>query len=291
MLPFLYPIENINTKEVSLKHLNNEIIISNNINLKENTEFESFLIKYLRKGLSSYFPNLNIRLLNVYNIKSKLNDNPDFMTQNLLNESLDFLSVLNDDMSLVGNRKDKRRKAIEGETPENQSSLVEIEKLIVDARYNDFRRQELERQIKINLKESLYYNGLIFFDTYEEKKKFLRSSIGYFGLHLQGKNIKFFDADFCNTLNLNQIASEQMPIAKLVKILNLQLKFKNFQGPLLEIPNYINELLAVENIEGSESVFLRFNSFTDALAASEIFAEKPINKVYYLLLLLFIFSI
>ena len=108
----------------------------------------------------------------------------------------------------------------------------------------------------------------------------MRSGIGCFGLHLQGKNVKFYDADFCNILTINQTTNE-MSMDQLLRHLNTQLKSQNFDGPLLEKPHYINEMLQIDNIIGSTPVFIRFNSFSNALKALEIFQMPPFRNVKY----------
>ena len=115
MIPFLYPVENIVKNEVTLKQLNNEIILANNINLRENDQFKTFLVKFLKKALSSNFPNINVKLLNLYNIKPKLFEQQNFMDQMLLNESLDFLENIKDDMKLISDQKERKKRKVENQ--------------------------------------------------------------------------------------------------------------------------------------------------------------------------------
>jgi hypothetical protein len=161
---------------------------------------------------------------------------------------------------------------------------MNIEDIINDKKYLHYRINEIENEIKKHYKASIFCSGLLHFDTYGEKIEFLRSSVGYFGLYIDGKNIKFLDADFANYISIQHIISNDVTLEKLLNHLNIQLRAKNYDDNLLEIPNYKYEKLNFEFIEMKKTVYVRFNSFITALSAYRIFKFYPFNKVLFIII-------
>ena len=112
-----------------------------------------------------------------------------------------------------------------------------------------------------------------------EKKTFLNSGAGIFGVHLQGKCVRFYDADFCNLLEMTQYVQEEPNLPDLLKYINTFFKKREFKGPLLELPKYLNPEGVVSELENSKQIFLRFNSFENALEAYRLMNTYPMSYV------------
>lgn len=156
---------------------------------------------------------------------------------------------------------------------------MNIEDIINDKKYLDYRKIEIEKEIEAHFKSKIFCSGLLHFDKYEEKLRFLNSSVGCFGLNLNGMNIKFFDADFSHFLCVKQLISEDFQLEELLKYLNIQLKSKNYNGQLLDLPNYQIENNIFESLNSRTIVYIRFNSFLNAYNAHKILRLYPFKKV------------
>lgn len=189
---------------------------------------------------------------------------------NISSETLDLYNCLKDDINISGDRKIKK---------DANSNHMDIEDIINDKKYLLYRKLEIEKEIQKHYKANIFCSGLLQFDKYEEKLNFLRSSVGCFGLNLNGQNIKFLDADFSNYLSVQQVISEDFQLEELLKYINIQLKAKNYNGQLLEIPNYYNNSISFDSLKDNKVIYIRFNSFTNALSAYRIFKLYPFNKV------------
>ncbi len=165
---------------------------------------------------------------------------------------------------------------------DSNSNHMNIEDIINDKKYLHYRINEIENEIKKHYKASIFCSGLLHFNTYKEKIDFLRSSVGYFGLYIDGQNIKFLDADFANYLSIQQVISEDFEIGELLKYLNIQLKSKNYNENLLELPDYKYENIGIKSLKKNKTVYIRFNSFKNAILAYRIFKHYPFKKVLFI---------
>jgi hypothetical protein len=296
-MPFFYPIQDRESGKTTIKHLNNEIIIKNGINLSKSPEFKTFVEKYLLRAVLNGFnternndqyiensmKNMRVEILNCFSAKSQTNDYYDI---NLVNESVDFISEVfegtdeakHESMERIG----RYRTYYKTEVDESKEEIYNMNKFIENTKYLQLRKFEIEKEIKGRMKEPILCSGLIQFNNYEEKKLFLNSGAGVFGVHLQGKNVRFMDADFCNILEIKHYLGD-MNLKDLMKFINLRLKIKNANGLMLEMPNYVNDIsgvLSSQTLEDPDTrIYLRFNSFLNALRAYEIFKEDPLKKV------------
>ena len=113
------------------------------------------------------------------------------------------------------------------------------------------------------------------------KASFLKSGAGVFGVHLQGKTVRFLDADFCNVLEIRHYLGEKT-LPEINSFLNLKLKIKN-SDLILNVPNNINEvsdLISTKSVDDFiPRIYIRFNSFIDALKAYQIFKDSPLKHV------------
>lgn len=297
-MPFFYPIQDKESGKTIIKHLNNEIIIKNGINLSKSPEFKSFVEKYLLRAVLNGFntenndeytensmKNMRVEILSCYSPKSQVND---YYDMNLVNESVDFINEVfeNTDeakqqsMEKMG----KYRTYYKTEVDESKEEIYNMTKFIENTRYLQLRKHEIEKEIKGRIKDPILCNGLIQFNNYEEKKIFLNSGAGTFGVHLQGKNVRFMDADFCNVLEVKHYLGDNCKnIKDLMKFINLRFKIKNENALMLEMPNYVNDIsgtLSSQTLDDPDCrIYIRFNSFLNALRAYQLFKEEPLKKV------------
>jgi hypothetical protein len=149
-------------------------------------------------------------------------------------------------------------------------------------KYIQLRKNEIEKEIKNRLKDSILCNGIIKFNSYQEKKEFLNSGAGTFGVHLQGKNVRFTDADFCNVIELSNFVNT-LNLNGIKDLINIRFKLKNADFLNLEIPNYVNDVYDSSSKildDPSQKIYIRFNSFSEAYKAIELFNEtEPLKKV------------
>jgi hypothetical protein len=281
-MPFFYPVKDVELDKTVIKHLNNEIIYKNRISLNSSPEYKGFVQKYLKRALNAADENINpkIEILNMYSVKNPHYDYYDF---ELINESLDFIQEVfenteegkNESM----NRISRYRTFSKSDSAGKESNIYDINRIIDETKYLMLKKHEIQKNLKNKLKNPIFCNGYIQFNDYEEKKNFLRSGAGMFGVHLQGKIVRFYDADFCNILQLSQFISEEIKIEDLMKFVNSNLKIQNFDHPMLEIPSYTNSALSHDVVKSSDKVFIRFNSFLNAFKAYEILSSKALKNV------------
>lgn len=297
-MPFFYPIQDKESGKTIIKHLNNEIIIKNGINLSKSPEFKSFVEKYLFRAVLNGFntenndeytensmKNMRVEILNCYSPKSLVND---YYDMNLVNESVDFINEVFENTDEAKHESMERmgryRTYYKTEVDESKEEIYNMTKFIKNTKYLSLRKHEIEKEIKGRMKDPILCNGLIQFNNYEEKKMFLNSGAGTFGVHLQGKNVRFMDADFCNVLEVKHYLGDHCKnIKDLMKFINLRLKIKNENALMLEMPNYVNDIsgtLSSQPLDDPDCrIYIRFNSFLNALRAYQLFKEEPLKKV------------
>lgn len=293
-LPLFYPVEDKDTKKVMIKHLNNEILLKNEmIKLQSLKKFsEKYLTRALEEGLChssklegelSTRRNIKVQIMNSFSFLNKENDYYDF---NLVNESMDFVNEMFE--STEESRDPSMRKISKYRTYNrskiqdlDENDLFYMDKLISNTRYLELRKAEVEGELKKNINNSIYWNGLLLFNNYEEKKHFLKSGAGIFGVHLQGKCVRFFDADFCNILMFR--AADDIQLDELKRAINIYFTIKEQKHLLLDSPDYFNEITKMTVNQNSSNftnkVFIRFNSFLNALKAYEILNEVSIKSL------------
>lgn len=281
-MPFFYPVKDTETNQTVIKHLNNEIIYKNRISLSSSPEYKNFVQKYLKRAFNATDESINakIEILNLYSVKDPHYDYYDF---ELINESLDFIGEVFDNTEESKNESMNRisrfRSYSKSDAVAKDADFLDMNLLLQNSKFLHLKKQEIEKNLKNKLKSPIFCNGIIQFSNYEEKKTFLRSGAGIFGIHLQGKIVKFYDADFCNLLQLSQFISDEIKIEDLLKFINSNLKIQNFQHPALEVPIYENSANSHDVIKTSDKLFLRFNSFLNAYKAYQILSSKVLKNV------------
>jgi hypothetical protein len=290
-MPFLYPLEDKETNKIMIKHINNEIIYKNGINLKSSSSpFKNFVEKYLKRAIEEGLYNarsisefdpiphkyFNVEINNWFSSNKK---HMDYYDINMVHESVDFIHELFDnteesrEMSMNNM---SRYRTYFSKTVKNDEDVYNMDKLVDHTKFLQYKKNEVEKVIKNQLKESVYCNGYIVFKNYEEKKHFLRSAAGIFGLHLQGRNVRFYDADFCNILESNYFYGERN-IEDIRKLINSKLRLGNCHNLLVELPSYINESSNMTSniIDKDKKIYIRFNNFLSAFKALEVFNNEP----------------
>lgn len=287
-MPFFYPVQEKDSGKIEIKQLNNEIIIKNGINLQKSTEFKNFVEKYLHRAViagNENKTNTSKVRVDINRMYSNTSKHDDYYDINLINESLDFIQevfenteeVKDESMNRIGRYRNYQKSQVD----ETKEEIYSIDKFLENTKYLHLRKVEVEKEIRSRLKDPILCSGLIQFDNYEEKKEFLKSGAGIFGVHLQGKNVRFMDADFCNVLEIKHYLGD-INLKDLMKYINLKFRIKNAGQLQLDLPNYLNDLseITMQTLDKPDSrIYLRFNSFLGALKAYELFKEDPLNKV------------
>ena len=91
-MPLFYPLKNKETMVIEFKHLNNEILIKNSINLKKTELYKNFIKTYLKKAFSEKFGSIDIDIMNFYNqrLKKDVSDRIDDEATNEVTELFNY---------------------------------------------------------------------------------------------------------------------------------------------------------------------------------------------------------
>lgn len=278
-MPFFYPVKEEGKKNVFIKVLNNEIIFRKKINLREDIYFKSFVEKYLSTALKKGNSHLNFQI-EIINNYSKKQASSDYYDINMINETFDFIEevfensrdnkIKNDNLQTIVSIKQGR-----------SSNVFDYDELMERTKYKELRKNEIQRELKINLKRGILCSGFIRFDTYREKLEFLNSGAGKFGIHLQGMKVIFQDSDFLNLLEMNYFAKDKN-LKQIMEYINFKLRVSDIENIKFHLPNYVNDIfdLSQKVIDCSEDrIFMRFNSFEETLEAYNIMKTNLFNDV------------
>eukprot|EP00340_Litonotus_pictus_P003388 CAMPEP_0170528256 /NCGR_PEP_ID=MMETSP0209-20121228/13758_1 /TAXON_ID=665100 ORGANISM="Litonotus pictus, Strain P1" /NCGR_SAMPLE_ID=MMETSP0209 /ASSEMBLY_ACC=CAM_ASM_000301 /LENGTH=613 /DNA_ID=CAMNT_0010819353 /DNA_START=384 /DNA_END=2225 /DNA_ORIENTATION=+ len=290
--------DDISLNNLVLKQLTNEILIRNSVNLNNNQSYHNFIKKFLLRSLDNSRFNPEVQILRYYQ-KSPEQTNKTVLDIREVEQARDYLedffaSDIYNDPSFEENFKNKR--ITKGSRKVSSSSSI-----MINSDFMNFKRSEIDNQLKKAVESTIFCNGFLKFPSYSQKTQFLLSPGKIFGVHLFGKRIEFFDADFCNMLKMtlkNHISSKNdslrvskikglepfksemegiSSLVELLNLLNIELKSGNYHGDLLEKPQYIDSNLNFSDLKEGDTIMIRMNSFMNALEASEI-----LNSAAYL---------
>ena len=117
-------------------------------------------------------------------------------------------------------------------------------------------------------------NGFIRFADYQSKLRMMDTAMFLFGLklHRQEGHIKFYDADFLNSLHVSSQLFGERTLGDCCKMVNEALNNAGYKGKLFEVGQLkeIDDYKLSEAMVGSNKrmrISLRFNSFSEALEA------------------------
>jgi len=128
------------------------------------------------------------------------------------------------------------------------------------------------KQMK-NLSRGIFLNGLLKFNDYESKLRFLTSPVYRFGMKFydQQKNIHFSDADFANTLSIQSKKFDNRSLSDACKIINTVLLSSGFSSEDLCTIGNLKAMADVqlENVlvRPNTNVSVRFHNFYEAREA------------------------
>lgn len=114
------------------------------------------------------------------------------------------------------------------------------------------------------------------FKDYESKLKMMDTAMFLFGLklHRQKGKVKFYDADFLNTLEVKADFFVGLTLSQCCNIVNEILSSAGFSGRMFSV-GQLNEIddfnlgeAIVDSANTQMKINLRFNSFTDAMEAN-----------------------
>ena len=131
--------------------------------------------------------------------------------------------------------------------------------------------REIERS---HLQKMVTRRGFIRFSDYQSKLRMMDTAMFLFGLklHRQEGHIKFYDADFLNSLHVSSQLFSERTLGDCCKLVNEALSNAGYKGKLFEVGQLreIDDYKLSEAMVGSNKrmrISLRFNSFNDALEA------------------------
>ncbi len=289
--------ESVTINNLVLKQVTKELLTKNNVSLN-NSNFANFIKKFLYKSLDNNKFNPEVTISNFYgqeNSQFKYKKDYDIQQMDKTKNHLDefFTEEVYHDPSfeLI-----PRTKATRGKRLINNSIKINQD-------FIEFKRQELDHNIKESIGQSIYCNGFLKFPSYDQKLAFIKSNTYVFGVHLQDKIVSFYDSDFCNMLKvgLNSLGhlsskldlinkaneftyfgnsdAKEIKINQLVNLLNFNLKSGNFSGSLLEKPVYTDKSLVIDEVKVGDFFYIRTNSFLNSLEILEALNNDDISKM------------
>ena len=125
--------------------------------------------------------------------------------------------------------------------------------------------REKEKKL-MGLENQIYRSGFIVFSSYLEKLKMMNTPLFLFGMKLYGQreHIRFYDADFCNTITVESSEFAEKSLDQCCKLINEHLRKNRYEdevltvGRLKGIDNFdLGKILVREGFK----ISLRFNSF------------------------------
>lgn len=298
-MPYIYPFKNNKAKdsknkgkstmleEYSLKHLDLNMVMSSSFSLKSVTQ--NFVKKFLEKSIKIISPG-EVVGLELYSTK----EGNDYIIENsLMSEAQNNLEVF------------FNKVLQEEQLNHNETNLIELDpknltkkerELMDNQNFIYMKQQEINKVLNRSVNESLNFCGLIKFPSYEDKLKFLKSEMRVFGLHVLDQKVNFFDADFCNVLEfeINQSTdsseytsfnSEIVTLSEIMNEINLCLRLREFDGPLLEIPNYVMQTdMQSHQVEFGVKGVIRLNSFSQMMQFYDTIKTSSLSKALTLTL-------
>jgi hypothetical protein len=248
---------------------------------KENEEFSKFVCKYLSRAINKVIKNdrMEIEIKTYYNKKSS---EPDFYDLHLLEESFDFIDEVYENTYDAKKKPDSISSQYSIKSGRG-SNVINFDHLIETTKYKELRKKEIQRELQINIKKPIFCSGLILMESYYKKLEFLNSGAGIFGTHLHGMNVYFKDADFLNLLELKNFINDKT-LKQIVDLINFKLRMEDNQKLSLFLPQYIDEIFDMsEKVmeDPDDKIFIRFNTFDDALEAYNILNSNIFRDVYF----------
>jgi hypothetical protein len=266
-MPFLYPIKD-NKGQIIIKHLCNHDWISQKLNIIE--KMESFSHCYLKRSLQDINKDVNVEYSGLYFYP--MNNKNSYIDHYMIDESIDFVNMNYHDLNGA-----KGSTKITGKKNLNDKS-ISLKDIIDDPYYITLKKREIDVQIKNNSRESIYFNGFLRFNTYEEKLNFLNTGVYWFGLNVHNRSfIRFSDADFVNMIKITDHRWLNKDSKLVLKDVNRILGNKN-SGLEFYMPEYLDKGIPRDKI-WEKSIWLRFNNFEDCYKAMKIMEPKEETSV------------
>ena len=194
----------------------------------------------------------------------------------------------------------------------NNNKYRALSKAILNnEKFHKIKELDIDKSIKKQITADGYLSGFIEFNDYNEKVKFLKSPIRLFGLHILKNIANFYDADFCNVIeiklnsrkikdvnlvsnsqnfannydyknkiNLNEENNTDYPINIILNAINNQLIGRGITADHLLIqPEYIIPYMKPKVVTKNESLLIRTNSFRDTYNLLKTFKLRPISNL------------
>ena len=158
---------------------------------------------------------------------------------------------------------------------------LDIQASMKDPLYMEARKKEINQSLSADMCKYLYTSGFLEFSSYEGKVAFLNSACSSFGLNLQGKNVKFVDADFVNLLGIKVRKSKELRVIDICAILNKLFGKKSSGITQVEVPDFMfydasKEQMYTEILDGT--LYVRFNSFDQLWKAQKAIEKSKVTK-------------
>jgi hypothetical protein len=280
MMPLLYPVVDKTNNDILLKQITHQFVLKSKFSYGDDfTErCKNFLTKYIKMSLFNTDENNvcdYVKILHAYANKNKtMNDYQD----NIDNESVDYIfNEIYEPMpeskdpkldTIISKYKNFSKKSLRPGGVNANKTIYDMDKFINETKYLHYRKIEIEKEIEDYKSLPLFCNGLIKFKNRLQKVEFLKSGAGIFGVHLQGRNVRFYDADFCNVLEFIQFRSDDFKIHEILDFINSSIKIQGYEGELFNIPEFQfqNKINAIDT---ETKIYLRCNGFLDALKIYE----------------------
>ena len=300
--PLLYPFKQSKDSEGNLKltQMTNELMTRYSIDPRNN--IRSFVQRLLERCITKHF-NAEVQKPEIY-METDNSSESGLINTNLLNESVEFIEGFMKGDMMKDNSFLESIDKLNSLTEVYKTPTFKVNKgdIIENEKYLSLKKLDINNVIKKSSRTLFYTKGFIEFNTYAEKIKFLHSPLKIFGLHISSNKIDFFDADFCNlievklnnpsfnskitgldpSLSLKVKLNNNLQFVALQEILNLinyQIKLKDIGTDNLEQPNYnINSLMPKE-VEIGKKIFIRTNSFEDTLAIQRAINLPPLTNM------------
>ena len=244
--------------ELVIKHLTNIDWINENI--KSTNNYKDFTIEYLKRALNLDDAELKFDSMYFYpkSIQKKI-----YIHHDIVNETVDFVSENVEDSLQESKFKKEKNK--------NKGDRLSLSEILEDEHFINLRKKQIDDQILSNLKENIYFNGLIKLNSYEKKLNFLNTGAAFFGVKIfKNVNSKILDADFVNLIKINNNIPGDINPEEILTI------FRNYFSTLN--PELGFEMASFNHNKvintPKKSIIIRMNSFLECLKITNFLRDK-----------------